>query len=337
MIKQQEKFIWADQLRTAAIVGVVTVHSAASIPPLFGQISGANWWTGHLIDCLARFCVPAFVMLSGALLLKTHSRPLDFYRRRFSRIVFPFLFWSLIYSLLQLAIKSGHLWQMSRSEYLSLFGKQLIQDSISYHFWYVYMILGLYLLIPVLGKWVRRMSGPALLGLSGLCFIGVFCADFFVEDLKVPDVLRYVGYLPLGYYLGNRQFKGNMQPLWLLLTLSGFLLTAVGTFWISSQHERFDASLYGYASPNILMYSVGVFMLFRNINWPIPSRVSAFISRYSYGIYLVHVLTLSQIKLKWFMQYPLLSIPLSVVLCMAVSGLIIFLLNRLPGGKYISG
>lgn len=336
-MRQQEKFIWADKLRVAATIGVITVHSSASIPPLFGHVSDSTWWTGHLIDCLARFCVPVFVMLSGALLLRTYNAPIEFYGRRFSRIVFPFLFWSLTYSLLQAAFKTKQLWQMSVPQYLSIFRDQLMSDSISYHFWYVYMIMGLYLVIPVAGIWIRKASGSLILGFTVLCFLTIACMDLLFADVKVPDVLRYIGYLPLGYYLGNLKAGRRMLRSGGLLAGSGFLVVVLGTFWISDQKGAFNPIFYGYASPGILAFSAGVFMLFRGIEWHASGGLAFFISRYSYGIYLVHVLVLSQIKFPWFLEYPLISIPLTVLLCLSASGLIVFCLNKLPGGKYISG
>jgi len=336
-MEEKKKFVWADNLRIAATVGVIAVHASASIPPLFGQISQSTWWTANILDCLARFCVPVFVMLSGALLLRSYSPPAEFFRKRFLRIVFPFLFWSLTYSLLQLAVKTGQLWQMSIPEYLSFFWGQLAGDSISYHFWYIYMIMGLYILIPFIGGFIRSASDNSLLGFTGLWFLLVFSMDILTGAFKVPDVLRYLGYLPLGYYLGKKDLKQNVRPASLMLTVMGLVITTVGTFWISEHDKEFNAALYGYASPNILIFSVGVFMLFRSFDWRPSNKAGSFINRYSYGIYLVHVLVLSQVKFPWLSSYPLIGIPLTVIICLAVSGLVVFLINKLPGGKYVSG
>lgn len=335
-MEEKKKYAWADNLRVAATLGVIAVHASASIPPLFGQIPLSIWWTGNILDSLARFCVPVFVMLSGALLLRSYSPPTGFFRKRFLRIVFPFLFWCLTYSLLQLAVKTGELWKMSSSEYLGLFWRQLVEDSISYHFWYVYMILGLYILVPFIGGFIRRASDGSLLWFAALWFSLIFYADAVDGDMKVPDVLRYFGYLPLGYYLGKKDLKQNDRLVSVILTLSGFAITSIGTYWLSEHTEKFNPLLYGYASPAILLFSVGVFMLFRSFERPLPDRL-AFINRYSYGIYLVHVLVLSQIKLPWLISYPLIGIPLTVTICLLVSALVVFFINKLPGGKYISG
>lgn len=333
----KENLAWADNLRVASTIGVIAVHASASFPPLFGQIPQTIWWTGNILDCLARFCVPVFIMLSGVLLLRSYSPPARFFRKRFLRIVFPFIFWCLTYSLLQLAVKTGQLWQMSALEYLRLFWVQLIEDGISYHFWYVYMILGLYILIPIVGGAIRRVSNSTLLGFTGIWFLLILCLDLFAVNFRVPDVLRYFGYLPLGYFLGNKDFGRNVRLISVLLITSGLAITSLGTFWLSARIDEFNPILYGYASPNILIYSVGVFLFFKSADWKPPGPLRAYINKFSYGIYLVHVLVLSQVKLPWLSDYPLAGIPLTVIICLAASGLLVFLINKLPGGKYISG
>lgn len=336
-MEEKKKFVWADDLRVAATIAVITVHASASIPPLFGQIPQASWWTGNIIDCLARFCVPVFVMLSGALLLRSYSPPFEFFRKRFLRIVFPFLFWSLTYSLLQLGLKTGRLWELSVSEYFAIFIRQLAGDNISYHFWYVYMILGLYVLVPFFGGIVRSASERSLLVFTVLWFLLIFCVDVFDVGFTVPDVIRYLGYLPLGYYLGKKDFQKNSKIFSLTLAAIGFMITTIGTFWLSDNSGKFNTALYGYASPNIMLFSVGVFLLFKRYNWRLSNGAGSLINKYSYGIYLVHVLVLSQVKFPWLSSYPLVGIPLTVLLCLVASTAVIFLVNKLPGGKYISG
>ena len=66
---------------------------------MYGRIPAQLWWIGHIYDTLGRFCVPVFVMLSGALLLHRESSLAQFFSRRFLRIILPFLFWSVVYAL----------------------------------------------------------------------------------------------------------------------------------------------------------------------------------------------------------------------------------------------
>ena len=90
------------------------------------------------------------------------------------------------------------------------------------------------------------------------------------------------------------------------------------------------------------MVSVGIFLFFKNYQFTNDRLILGinFISKYSYGIYLVHVLILiflSKIGLNNKLFNPILSIPLITFLCLTISGSIVFLLNKIPFGKYISG
>ena len=92
--------IWLDAARVAAIVAVVLLHVSASVVTQ-APLGSTVWWVGNGYDALVRWCVPVFVMVSGALLLdarKTESLA-TFYRKRAARIALPLLFWSVVYVL----------------------------------------------------------------------------------------------------------------------------------------------------------------------------------------------------------------------------------------------
>src|SRR3954464_13783280 len=85
--------LYPDGMRTVAIVAVIALHTSGVRVSNSPSIETVEWWTGHVIDSLCRWCVPVFIMLSGALLLDPdrHETPFHFYRKRFSRVVIPLL------------------------------------------------------------------------------------------------------------------------------------------------------------------------------------------------------------------------------------------------------
>src|SRR4051812_20625429 len=76
----------ADVLRALATVAVVCIHVAAPAVTHPEQVSATSWVVANLVDAACRWCVPMFVMLSGALLLGSSKAdgPLEFYHRRFA-------------------------------------------------------------------------------------------------------------------------------------------------------------------------------------------------------------------------------------------------------------
>ncbi|WP_069659716.1 acyltransferase [Arcticibacter eurypsychrophilus] len=338
-MNQQTKFIWADHLRVAATIAVITVHVSASILPLYKQIPDLTWWTGNLFDSVSRFCVPIFVMLSGALLLPKDTALPQFFKKRLSRLIYPFLFWCVVYIVHYFLFYTKSIQTLSANELYAQLVDQIKYKVISYHFWYIYMIIGLYLAIPFMGKWIRKARESALLYFLGVWLVGLLLLENVGKGVEINHFIRYIGYLVLGYYLSRKEFSFNTAKVALILIVTGILITAVGTYILTSYYGKFNLFFYGYTSPNVILFASGVFLYFKSlkINPDKKNKVITFINRYSYGIYLVHILILTHLKISWRTIHPLLGIPLTVVCCLLISSLVIYVINKIPGGKYISG
>src|SRR3989442_2077501 len=85
----QPTVVWIDAARVAAILGVISIHVVA--PLVISRALPLNWWVGNVVDSAARWSVPLFVMISGALLLHSDlaDDPVALYRRRLARILPP--------------------------------------------------------------------------------------------------------------------------------------------------------------------------------------------------------------------------------------------------------
>lgn len=91
--------VWLDNSRIIATFAVVFLHVAGFF--LNAGMDSQYWWFGNIFSSFSKWCIPVFVMISGALLLspdKTESME-TFYRKRVSKIFIPILFWSMLYSL----------------------------------------------------------------------------------------------------------------------------------------------------------------------------------------------------------------------------------------------
>jgi surface polysaccharide O-acyltransferase-like enzyme len=84
---------WADLIRVVAIYLVVTIHVPGQLTNVWGQISKGQWLIADIYGGIARISVPLFFMISGFLLLP-HSESLrDFYSKRMTKILIPFVAW----------------------------------------------------------------------------------------------------------------------------------------------------------------------------------------------------------------------------------------------------
>jgi surface polysaccharide O-acyltransferase-like enzyme len=342
------KLTWTTNLRVVATISVILLHVASGILYDFGCVSNFVWWTGNIYDSLVRFCVPIFVMLTGVLMLSRTYELNNFLRKRFSRIILPFLFWSFIYAGIALNDKISPSNQMSFSQIIVwLFF--LFKNGTSFHLWYIYMIIGIYLFIPILSKWVQNASEKEILYFIFIWIFTLFIDQPIFSRFKINIDLTYfsgfIGYVVLGYYLSIKQFTYSKRMLNLIslsLIIIGGSITIVGTYFLSLENNNFAGYFYNYSALNVLMVSVGLFLFFKNleISNPIVLKTSNFISKYSYGIYLVHVLVLrfmGAIKIDYDFINPLFAIPLVTLICLLISTVIIYSINKLPYGKYISG
>jgi surface polysaccharide O-acyltransferase-like enzyme len=289
-----------DLVRATAIVLVVILHTAAVVANPGPSAGAAAWWAGNIYDSLARPGVPLFVMLTGWLLLTTDRRdePVGpFLRRRIDRVALPLVFWSIV-AWGWLAIRDHHAVAWSR------FWRELLNGPVYYHLWYVYVLLGLYLAIPLLRPLAAETSRTLRWYALGLWFVGTAVWPLWEWwggphiGIPVLVVSTYVGYLLAGTWLGGLEIPARTaRELGLLILVCG-VWTIVATNRLTAD-EHLNLSLYGYDRPNVLVMAVAAFVLLTQ------QEPAAWVARHpdilalvrplavsSYGIYLVHPLLL---------------------------------------------
>lgn len=341
---KNENLDWINSLRVIATFSVIVLHVAAEILNQYGSISNLDWWIGNIYDSSVRFCVPIFLMISGALIFsKTYESLGDYLRKRVLRILFPFLFWSIIY------IAVGFILKFYHGEYLSLkevlkFVFVNLKNGASYHLWYIYMIIGLYLFFPIIGRWLHNSNKNEIKYFLLIWLLAVFTrltrGEKFILNIDTSYFSGYIGFPILGYYLNKISLNlDKKKVIYVLLVFTGILITIFGTYFATKYKRSFYDGFYSYLSLNVILVSVGIFLLFKDFV-RFNSKGILFFSKYSYGTYLIHVLVLivlGEIGLSYAFVNPIIGIPITSVLCFVVSTLVIWGVNKLPLGKYISG
>ena len=161
MTQTQPRHIpWLDVLRITACFMVVLAHCCDPFVAKFDAdrtefLSGAFWGS------LMRASVPLFVMISGVLLLPVRLDTGAFYRRRLSRILWPLVVWSLVTPLFY--------WAYGHPEAANT-GYNLVTWILNFNYtttplWYLYMLVGIYLILPISpGLAARNQTIPLHLG-----------------------------------------------------------------------------------------------------------------------------------------------------------------------------
>ncbi|MGC3978992.1 MAG: acyltransferase family protein [Paludibacteraceae bacterium] len=346
---------WLRNLRIIATVSVIIIHITCRL--LDGTIGTYSWWVGNFFDSSLRFAVPVFVMLSGALLLSKEYELGLFFKKKALRIFLPFLFWIFFYILFYLFREIHNTGSVSVYYVLNYIVSNLytIPES-AYHFWYIYMSIGLYLFVPIIGKWIRIATEKEI---EYFLLVWVFViilseTDFgpkLIGNLNLRIFSGYLGYLILGYYLSLKEIKWRkktIQRFSFLFIVLGALFTILGTWLLSLSKGSYDARLHDYLSLNTVVLSTGFFLFVKTIelsysNW--LNTICDFVDKHSYGIYLVHVFVLECfVKFRvglnfWSMsgKFVIFGVLITTVQCLGLSAVSIYMIDKLPFGKYISG
>ena len=343
---------WLDTLRALATLGVIIIHVST---PTVKMIYGKNmeyWWIGNFIDSSVRFAVPLFLMLSGATMLAKEYKLGEFYKKRITRVFFPFIFWMITYLIYRWIILTPIHQPTTFSTMLHWGTDLFLKEGISKHFWYIYMILFIYLFIPFIGIGLRKLNNSTILYiLAGWLILTFICKSVplnlycWSEEYwsKLLGYFLYTGFLILGYYLSKLVIKiHKIRWYSFIVFILSILISAFSTFIFSEGAHKLDLRVYSYLTVNSIIQAIAIFLWMKdsNIRNKYILMLQRAISNYSYGIYLVHILVIGIFfnnGIFWTMAYPLISLPLVSLMTLVTSFIIIYILRKIPFGIYISG
>lgn len=335
-----------DVLRIFAVFSMMLLHVAASSWDK-ADIATSDWQVFNIYDSFARFCVPVFIMLSGAMFLD-NSREFSMeklLKKNVLRLVYAFIFWSALYTIVTMFITKTF-----TLEYL-------IETFICgrYHLWFVPAIIGLYLVTPFLRKitadeklteyflllWVVIQS---IFGLLKVLPLVHDSAAGLASDLQMHFVTGYTGYFILGYYLHNKELSSKARKIIYCLGILGFAVTAIATSVWSRSKGVAVKHLYNNFMPNVLLQSVAVITFFKyevsKIKWSEKQlKIISKISALSFGMYLFHDLInilFKQIGFTTLSYNAFLSVPCNTLIVFAVSLAVTYGISKIPYiNKYI--
>ncbi|MCW3996848.1 MAG: acyltransferase family protein [Candidatus Bathyarchaeota archaeon] len=345
----QKIAIPADLIRTIAIILVVLLH-ASNETLQTASASATEWWTAVVYKSIALPCVPLFILLSGALLLQPSklNEPIRvFLKKRLSRIGLAFAFWSGVYIAWSFYTANPPValtWDnVGQSIIRSLF------TGAYYHFWFIYLIIGLYLITPILRVIVASANLRVIRYLILLWFAGV--AILPIIELASGQILNssvfllggFIGYFVLGSYLQRIKLKSTI--LYSLLIV-GIAATVFGVWLMTYPLSAMGQGnfFFDYITVNVIVTSVALFLILLKFrpDWPgtnhtTASRLVGAISKNTLPIFLFHVLILESFergffgfKLSFTVLNPLVEIPLLAAVTFLVTLGLVLLMRQVP-------
>jgi surface polysaccharide O-acyltransferase-like enzyme len=346
------------------MVGVILLHASGRFTittqamSQMNQLEVARWGFVDFYQSVAvPLGVPLFLMLTGALLLQPEKKDTlgVFFRKRWARIGLPSLFWGAAYFAWDFLVQ--------KIPFSSAAVIQGILNGPYTQMWYLYVLVGLYLLTPILRVFVAHADPTILkyfvilwvLGVAILPFFGLFTT--YQLNSNVFALTGYVGFFVLGTYLSTVQIRRSTLSILILL---GILFTAVGTYALAATVGGTEIYFFQqYFSPTVILGSVMVFLLLLTIKPPsvqkeaatcpstspsIVNRLIKVISQNTLGIFFIHVMIIESIEKGYFgfainrdTLTPIIEVPLLTVIVLFASLAIILILKRVPYLKKLIG
>lgn len=336
----KKRIFYLDFLRSFAMIMVLVLHSISSYimqPGLFGTKS---WYADLFINAFARTGVPIFFMISGSLLLSSDNTENfgRFYKKSLMHIVVPLAFWNVAY----------FIYKCIRG-YIDFNIIILLSDFINcgseYHLWYLYTLVGIYLIAPFLKILVNNCSMRQLIWLLFLMMIGTTIRPFInlVTPLYIylfePLFNGYISCFLMGYILSKINYNYKTVIGFLVAGLLGLTGSIVFNYIYSSSDGINLVTNYGYS----LCHYVLATAIFVNSRYALSQKnlfngIVSVLSKYSFGIYLVHAAVIDLI-LNYFMidASPIVSSIYIFAVTVVVSLLVSIVLGKIKYVRKIIG
>ncbi len=329
-----------DVMRIVAAFAIVVQHAGGQFWEVL--FPSAEWEIRNFYISLVQWGVPVFIMISGALFLSP-DKPLVI-RRLFSknilRIVYAFLFWSVIYTLVTEGLSQG----LKIAFISALKGPP--------HFWFLKIIIGIYLILPVLKsiaadeKAFNYLVGFVIITTFVISSIFNHVALFNQERMQAMvdyysgyglASLNFTAYFIIGHWLFSHTISSWMKTVIYFMAVISFMGSAVATHWLSHYFGSCQSILYDDLHPFVLIQGVAVFIFFRDRFMTLSpqwKRIVVKLSNCSFGIYLVHPLLIylftnffglssSTFSVVWFA-------PVYIIFIFILSYLLVRLISLIP-------
>ncbi len=353
--------VYVDLVRTVAMIGVILLHASGRWV-ITGQeltqlnhFEFTNWAVVDVYQTLGVIGVPLFSMLTGALLLQPEKQESlsTFFKKRWVRIGLPTLFWGAAYFAWDFLVQN--------IEFSSRTFVQGILNGPYTQFWYIYVLVGLYLLTPILRVFIAHVDETIVKYFLVLWFVGVAIVPLFetltnyTMNNNVFMLTGFIGYFVLGTYLVTVRISRRTIAFLMILGLSS---TAIGTYVLALTVGGSEMYFFQqYLSPTIILGSVMLFLLILTFKPPSAiqngsnqqklsksRRLIKVISENTFPIFMLHVMIIESIQQGYFgfilnrdTLNPIIEVPLLTAIVFLTCLGIIILLKKVPYVKSIIG
>lgn len=350
MSHKRERIKYYDTLRFLAILGIIALH----VFQVFHD-EGLIGDTIFSLSEITRYAVPVFLMMTGALLLNRNIELKDFFKRRFIRLIYPFILFLIIHRIVLYVLGIYY-----DSSYLT----QVFSLPFLYN-WYFWLIVAAYFYIPILNIFVQNSTMKeleyfVLVILGGSLFYQIMLYFHLLHSVDLSFIVGPVSFIILGYYLSIKEFNLSVDKI-ITIAIIIFIITSIlkmGSqidlpYYLFHNYEATKSKIiksYLDLAFVQLLQAGSLFVMIKYIHRStsgLYSKIRQFfenniinknitsISKASYGMYLMNntfklVLGLLLSGLLLSKPYTLLLLLIIIILITIISWLMVILINRIP-------
>lgn len=330
----KNRILYYDVLRIISVMAVIVLHVIGNTINTL-NLSGISSNIYHIIFQLMFFAVPMFVMLSGGLFLNP-EKEIDIkklYTKYISRILICLFGFGMLYSILEIYFNT-------RTISISMFTesiKNIFTGNLWAHMWYLYLILGLYMISPILKIFTSNCTKKEFQYILLLLFLFTILLADIINYSKINVAFHilitspYIFFYLFGYYLSKYDLPKKIRITSYILSIISIIIIILNNFI-----NIFDATYITYTSFITFNIILSIFLLTKNHKYNSNDKTKKILislSECGFGIYLVHQLIINIIykllKIDIILTYPYIGLIVYSIFIFVISYIIIYLLRKI--------
>lgn len=313
-----------DILRVISMIMVIIIHVANVYCRSFDLIGNKSYLAALIFNTICRVSVPIFFMISGALLLDRNFNKSK-YLKRVIKYIILIVVWDIIY----LVWEYFYLGVTYNKLYMLIF------DPYRAHLWFLYTILVLYAVQPLLKIIMDKANNNVKMAMLIIWFLLSVASMINPYIAKFFTIFSYTGYFILGKYLYEFIKKYDLKKfnlLFICLIIVCFSISVVMNYSLSIKVNQFYNKFFAYRTPFIMLSSFALFILITsnykkdNLNKWIMN-----LSDLSLGVYLIHGIFLDVTVKKFIYSSfnPVIGIPFFTIIIFICSTISVLLIRKI--------
>ena len=325
-------------IRVIACIAIILLHTLFASNVYFEKtMTHSDLLWSKLFENIIMWAVPCFLMITGALLLDPKRDVTGEKIKKYTlRMIVPLFIFTLVFEAvdvhfgLEENVISGWIYRLFTGQSWA-------------HMWYLYLMIGLYLMMPFYRMITKSASDRQIWQLIGIIvlFVSVLplCEVFGQSTgFYIPTSVIYPAYLFIGYELYNRPM--DMKKAALLFAGCTLAICALTFYEYSAKdvvYENID-HLFEYSSILVIGQSAGIFALLNSMDYR-GNRIVSALDGCGFGIYLIHMIFVRLSMKHWgFNPYEsgkALAFTAMVAVFFAVSFMITFGIRKITKNRFL--